>query len=123
MATIKQREAVKKTLENHGNVSKAMLEVGYSPNTAKNPKILTDSKGWQELMDKYLPDKDLAKVHRQGLKATKETKFPDYAVRHKYLETGYKIKGRLKESEQGSQTLILIAAQESIDRYAIKEIE
>ncbi len=50
-------------MENNGNVSKSMREVGYSLNSAKNPKMLTDTKGWKELMDEYLPDKLLVKKH------------------------------------------------------------
>ena len=53
MPTIRQKEAVKKVMENYGNVSKSMKEVGYSPNSAKNPKSLTDSKGFKELMGEY----------------------------------------------------------------------
>lgn len=56
MATLKQKMAVKKIVENRGNVSKAMVEVGYDEDTAKNPKNLTDSKGYKELLDELLPD-------------------------------------------------------------------
>jgi hypothetical protein len=70
MATIKQRKAAEKILENHGNVSKAMKEVGYAETTAQTPGNLTDSKGWQELMDEYLSDEDLAKAHNELLRAT-----------------------------------------------------
>ena len=51
--TVKQQAAVSKIVENRGNVSKTMLEVGYDENTSKNPKNLTDSKGWNELMEEY----------------------------------------------------------------------
>ena len=100
MASIKQRLAVKKTIENRGNVSRAMIEAGYSKNTAHNPKTLTESKGWKELMNEALPDALLLKVHKQGLKAMRaKGDKPDYKVRHSYLETGYKIKGKIKEGE------------------------
>jgi len=56
MATIKQKLAVQKIVENGGNVSRSMIEVGYSPATAKTPDKLTDSKGYQELLNEYLPD-------------------------------------------------------------------
>jgi hypothetical protein len=69
MKTQKQRKAIKNVVENGGNVSKAMRDAGYSPKTAKNPKKLTDSKTWKELMEEYLPEKDLAKVHRGLLNA------------------------------------------------------
>lgn len=116
MATIKQKRAMKEIVENGGNVSKGMVAVGYSENTAKTPQKLTESKGWLELVEEYLPDTDLAKVHKEGLKATKrsgtggmkigigtdgkvsdmghtEIDEPDYATRHKYLDTAYKLKG------------------------------
>jgi len=48
--------AVQKIVENGGNVSRSMIEVGYSPATAKTPDKLTDSKGYQELLNEYLPD-------------------------------------------------------------------
>lgn len=114
MATIKQKKAIAKIAENHGNVSKAMLEVGYSPNTAKKPQNLTESKGFQELVEKYLPDNLLVKVHKEGLKATSKKPHlvdrddkgrpvyeyvgeADYATRHRYLETAYKLKGKVKD--------------------------
>jgi len=51
MVTARQKLAVDKIIENRGNVSRAMLEAGYTPATAKNPKNLTDSDGYKELMD------------------------------------------------------------------------
>ena len=49
MATTRQKQAIKKVIENHGNVSKSMRDVGYETQTAKNPSNLTDSKGYKEL--------------------------------------------------------------------------
>ena len=56
MPTVKQKRAVEAIAENGGNVSKAMREVGYTDITAATPKKLTESKGYKELLDKYLPD-------------------------------------------------------------------
>lgn len=42
MATSKQQKALAKIVENGGNVSKAMRDVGYSVNTAKTPQKLTE---------------------------------------------------------------------------------
>ena len=53
MATYKQKRAFAKIVDNHGNISKAMREVGYSPKTVKNPKNLTESKGFKELLVKH----------------------------------------------------------------------
>lgn len=40
-------------VENGGNASKAMVDAGYSPNTAKTPSKLTESKGYLEMLDKF----------------------------------------------------------------------
>ena len=100
MATIKQKKAAENLVGNGGNVTQAMIDAGYSSNTANTPQKLTESKAWEELKEKFIPDKDLAKVHKEGLKASRKTLMgeePDYTVRHKYLETGYKIKGKMKD--------------------------
>ncbi len=62
----------------------------------KKPKIIN-------AIQEALPDELLATVHLEGLKASKtyqgkdddsETILePDYAVRHKYLDSAYKLKG------------------------------
>jgi hypothetical protein len=109
--TTKQKLAFKKTIENRGNVSKSMREAGYSEETAKNPKNLTESKGWLELVDVHLADDLLAQVHAEGLAAGRKVFKnnvttgeiedlgfePDFAVRHKYLDTAYKIKKKYSE--------------------------
>lgn len=50
MATNKQILAVEKTVENGGNVTKAMRDVGYSESTVNNPSNLTHSKGYKEIL-------------------------------------------------------------------------
>ena len=110
MATLRQQLAVKKVLENPGSISKAMREAGYSEKTAKNPKDLTESKAWQELMDKHISDDALAKVHREGLQATKtENKIEviDHPTRHKFMETGYKLKGKFQDKTEISGNVII----------------
>lgn len=69
-ATIKQRRAAKLVVENRGNVSKAMREAGYSEISAKNPKNLTESKGWKELMEEHLSEESLTKHHKALLNST-----------------------------------------------------
>ena len=69
MATIKQKRAIQNIVENHGNVSKGMREAGYSPATAKNPKNLTESNGWKKLLDEYVQDEDVVKIHKGLLDA------------------------------------------------------
>lgn len=50
MATIKQKKVVQKLVENGGNVSRAMRDVGYSDATVNNPSNLTHSKGYREIL-------------------------------------------------------------------------
>ena len=98
MPTIKQEKALEKMVENGGKASQAMREVGYSFNTAKTPQKLTNSKGWDELLDKFFPDELLAFTHKEGLRAVKKDGeydyVADYAIRFKYLELMYKLKDK-----------------------------
>lgn len=71
MPTFRQKLVASKLVENGGNMGKAMVSAGYSPNTAKTPGKLTRSKGWQELMDSLFPDELLLKKHRELLEAKK----------------------------------------------------
>lgn len=112
--TIKQRKALAiLSQDTTKSLGQAMREAGYSKVSANKPSKLTNSKGFQALVNKYLPDSKLLEVHAQGLEATKVISavvtgkdadektndfidVPDYATRHKYLETGYKLKGKLE---------------------------
>jgi hypothetical protein len=105
MPTLKQKRTFYKTLENGGNVSKAMSETGYSKAMIKNPQKLTESLGWIELTKEYLPDHELLQVHRDGLYATKihssltepDKIEDDWMARAKYLDMAYKVKGSYNE--------------------------
>lgn len=50
MTTFKQIRAIEKLVENGGNVTKAMRDVGYSDGTVNNPSNLTRSKGYREIL-------------------------------------------------------------------------
>lgn len=109
--TIKQATAAKYIAEGD-SVSKAMRKAGYKPSAAKNPKLLTESKSFRETLEKLgISDVKLAQRLNEGLDATKPiyknnnaTKkvelvdhSPDFAVRHKYVETSLRLKGHDKE--------------------------
>lgn len=117
MPTIKQKLAYKKVV-NGSTITKAMADVGYAKSTAARTNKLTSTKGWQELIDKNISEAKLAKVHSEGLEAVFTDKYnddaPDYGVRHKYLETGLKLRGKLKEQPDGNtyNTIIYNEAQE-----------
>lgn len=71
MATIKQKQAIKKIKENIGkgksvSVSSIMRDVGYSDSMAKNPQVLTTSKAWLETMKDINWGKQLKQVEELG---------------------------------------------------------
>ena len=134
MATIKQKLAAEKTMENNGIVSKSMKQVGYSPNTAKNPKVLTESKGWKELMEKYIPDNLLAKKHKELLTIPKkvrtyikgdlETEYEelDSNAVSKGLDMGYKLKGKYTPEKIEHSGDISITEMTAKEKEAIKKL-
>lgn len=111
MATNKQKLVASKLLENPGtSVSQAMREAGYKEGSAKNPQELTRSKGWAELMDKYVPEKLLLQRHKQLLnkrvtywagdgenKKLVRTSEIDSAAVARGVELGYKMRGKLTD--------------------------
>lgn len=110
--TNKQKALAKKIIENPSlTMKEAMLEVGYSENTAIAPQNVTESKGWAELMEKYLPDEDVLKTHKAGLNATKifsshtepDKEVPDHPTRLKAVEMAYKVKGKLNDTNVNVQ--------------------
>ena len=134
MATIRQKMAAKKVLENNGVVSTAMLSAGYSPNTAKNPQMLTNSKGWAELMDSMLSDAKLAAVHNKllnkkevviisdGAKDGSHYEFTEqpHSDAAKALDMAYKLK-RKYESEAINNNLVIVSISgEVVMKYGIK---
>lgn len=54
--------------ENIGiSIRKAMIKAGYSEQYANNPQMLKESAGWQQLLDKYLPETKILKFHDELL--------------------------------------------------------
>ena len=95
---------MKNIVENGGNVSRAMLDAGYSPATAKTPQKLTESKSWEQLLEEYLPDDVLTQKIQEGIDASREIiigdnklDVPEYAIRHKYVETALKLKNKFPD--------------------------
>lgn len=135
MATQKQLKAAEKIVENHGNVSRGMLAAGYSEATAKNPKNLTQSKGFNSIVEEMqhelggidVTPKRLARVIKQGLAAKqpytivtiektagekpvvkkKTVEKADHKVRHQFLDTALKIMGAYPQEDKSPTTLIL----------------
>ena len=117
-----------KNIRKYPTRQKAMIEAKYSKSYASSSHI-KKTKGWQELTEKCLPDRELVKVHQEGLQANKvitshtepDKEYPDHSTRHKFLELAYKIKGRLKEweGEEGrplSQNILILIKKVYGDR-------
>lgn len=145
MATLKQKKAIKNIVENHGNISRGMLEAGYDPTTAKNPKNLTTSKAWIQLMEDYISDDKLLKKHNEALEATKPIgaqilidkngqviskenegmiEVPDQVTRLKAVELGYRVKGKLRPEEGASTDIkILVMPSELAGKYDLEAVD
>lgn len=102
MATNKQERALNKMVENGGNVSRAMRDVGYSFNTAKTPQKLTESLGFIELCEERgLTDDLLINALVEDIKKKKGN-------RRAELELGFKIKGRFIQKIETELPLLIL---------------
>ena len=98
MPTERQIQAVKRIVETGGkSVSKAMREAklkngenAYSEKTAKTPSKLTGSKGFKELINKYLPDDLILSSLEEDIKKKPQNRKPE-------LELASKLKGLLTD--------------------------
>lgn len=92
MATARQRKAVDKLVENGGkSVSGAMRAAGYEPKTAKNPKKLTESDGYKEILEEYgLTESLIVTSLVEDIKMKPQNRTPE-------LQLGAKLKGMLVE--------------------------
>lgn len=117
--SIKMKTAASLLVANRGNVSKSMREAGYANATARNPKNITESATWQELLDIYLPDDML-------LRALSDDIEKKVGNRTAELTLATKIKGRLTEKTDVTldakiQHTVQPEVQEAIDN-ALKEV-
>ena len=90
MSTLKQKNVVAKIIENRGNISKSMRDVGYSKQTAKNPKNLTESDGFAE---EAKPIIEQLKEERKEIfkEMQKKRKFAQYQHLNSALDTTSKL--------------------------------
>lgn len=98
MSTVQQRAAFEKLVEIGGkSVSRAMREskLPYSEKTAKTPKKLTESKGFQELCNEFgLTDNFLIEALVNDIREKPKNRKAE-------LELAFKVKQRLKEDRDG----------------------
>lgn len=111
MATEKQKRAVNKIVENGGNISKAMRDVGYSVETAKTPSKLTDSKGFIELMDELgLTDDLIVNALVEDINAKPQNRTQE-------LQLAVKMRGRLIDradiTSNGNELGVTVSAEQA----------
>lgn len=109
MATMRQKRALDKIVENGGNVSKAMRDVGYSAETAKSPAKLLDSKGFMQLMDeKGLTDDLIINALVEDIEAKPQNRTPE-------LTLAVKMRGRMTERVEAdiNHTGVTISAEQA----------
>ena len=108
-------------------IGKVMVAAGYSEKSAITPIQLTESKGWQELMEEYLPDKHLAEKHleflntpritRKYLKGDLEFETEETSPEAvKALDMAYKLKHRYGEMNL-NQAFILNISESAAKKY------
>ena len=128
MATNKQKQAIKEIVENRGiSTGQAMLNAGYDPTTAKNPKNLTESKAWPDLVEEYLPDEEVVKAHNRGLNATKihtshtepDVVVDDIPTQLKAVDLAYKVKAKYSEQPRVTNNILVIPG-ELLEKYQIE---
>lgn len=118
MPTVKIKSAFAKVVKG-STIKKAMQEVGYAQSTSLRTNKLTRTKGWNELMEKFLPDKLIAKRHTELLNKREIIKQfngegkmidqPDTQAVSKGLDMAYKIKGRyVNEKDEPTRPINLI---------------
>ena len=111
----KQRTAFQAHFKGGKHIADAMRVANYRPATIQNPKNLTESKGWNELLNKYMPDDYLTQKHRELLEKrdkkqeydpiTKrwievESEAPETNAVSKGLDMAYKLKKKYDDSQK-----------------------
>lgn len=87
MATMRQKMAVSKILENHGKISTAMRESGYMETTSSTPKNLTNSKGFKQLMKECgLTEELISTALVDDIKAKKKNRVAELGLGAKILK-------------------------------------
>ena len=75
-------------------IGQVLLDAGYSQSVANSPTRVTHTKGFQELLEEYLPDNLLLDALTQDIKNKPGN-------RHRELTLALQIKGKLKQAEDG----------------------
>lgn len=104
MATLNQKRVVDNILkqaENGGKISVRKAAKGiYGKDIQNNPQRITQSKGFKELLEQYLPDDVLLTALAEDIENKPRNRKAE-------LELAFKVKGRLTNDQPGNITNIL----------------
>lgn len=130
MPTIKHKIAFKEVV-NGSTLTDAMKVAKYSPSAVKRTNKLTRTKGWQELMEKELPDGLLAKKHRELLEVPRKIRhFKKGDLESEYeeldsnaiksgLDMAYKLKGKYAAEKHEVKQLVVEISKEIAEKNGI----
>lgn len=114
--TPKQKKFAINYVKNNGNGTQAIKDSEYNVTTDKSAQVMATENLSKplikseivKLMDKNgLTDDKLLEVHKDGLKAINQDGSKDFSVRHRYLDTAYKLKGYTNNDTQSGNNQLL----------------
>jgi len=113
--TIKPKPAHYKVLdnlvENGGNKYKAIVDAGYSKETAKTPSKVVESKGFLRALDECgLTEQVLNTALSEDIKGKPKNRLGE-------LTLAYKLRGLLSDRVEGNKTLVLNISGQSAQRF------
>lgn len=131
--TKRQQLAYQIFMEHGGKLSmyQSMIRAGYSHAYAKNSDKLQDTRGWQILIEQFMPDEVLLDAHLKLLNAKRirktfkrgeleeEIEEEDTFAISKGLDMGYKLKGKYaaeKKDIKGTLTLARLVEEAAADK-------
>lgn len=68
---IKHKRVLKYMSENGSSMKEALIACGYSKSVSEAPSKVTGTKSWKQLLNQYLPEDKLLKVHEQQMNSWK----------------------------------------------------
>lgn len=101
-------------VEKGGTVAEAMRDAGYSENTLHTPAKLTESEGFQELMNIYLPEDKLLRALESDIDEKPKNRKAE-------LELAFKLRGRLKDKDPDGPRVLNINIFSDEQRRRIAE--
>lgn len=113
MATELQKRAVMNLVGNGGTVANAMREAGYSENTINTPQKLTESVGFKELMDIYLPEDKLLRALEEDIDKKPQNRLGE-------LKLAMELRGRTKQTDTPPPLVINLFGDEQRRRIAAR---